>query len=259
MELKEIVVHRVRDIDSVLRSNQKIKLGKYILLRTFGKIKGLNEDRLINKIPFSNSTLQGFTFSSREKTLDFLFYSRYYEPQTTKYLLNKKGRNFIDIGSHIGRFALIGSKVFNKVFAFEANPYNFSVLKKNIHSNNINNILPLNLAVSDSKKNLLLDMPKLNTGATTISKFGKIKTSAVSLDKFLIKNKVPYDKIDLVLIDVEGHEDKVLEGAKNFLSKTSSDLIIECFNPEKIEKMLLPRGYRKKKVLDFYNYLFTKE
>ncbi len=259
MEIKEILQHRARDLDAVLRSNKKIKLARYIFIRSLYKIFSFNEEKLTSYIPSSESSLGSFKFFSRAKTLDFLFYSRYYEPQTTKYLQDNKGRTFIDIGSHIGRFAVIGSKSFKNVFAFEANPFNFKILKNNVLLNNLSNVFFTNLAVSDKKANLMLEMPSLNTGATKISSKGEIKTKAIKLDNFLKKKRLSPLDVDLVLIDVEGHEDKVLNGAKDFLSKTSAKLLIECFDFKKIEKILSQYGYKKKKVFDFYNYLFIKE
>ncbi|PJA71264.1 hypothetical protein CO153_02450 [Candidatus Pacearchaeota archaeon CG_4_9_14_3_um_filter_30_11] len=106
--------HRLRDIDSVLRSNKKIKLFKYILLRTWYKILRRDEKLLKKKIPSSFSKLNKFNFYSRNKTLNFLFYSKYYEPETTEYLLKKSGNNFLDIDSHIGRFTVLGVKKIQK-------------------------------------------------------------------------------------------------------------------------------------------------
>lgn len=258
MHLKEIFIHRLRDFDAAFRSDKKATLFNYILLRTFCKIFGSDENKLTSQIPSSTSSFNRFKFFSREKTLDFLFYSRYYEPETTKYIGQNRGNIFLDVGSHIGRFAVLSSKNFKQVIAFEANPFNFSVLKKNVVSNNIKNVSLVNKALSGKKQALFLEMPQLNTGASKISSSGNIKVLALKLDDYLAQKRLHPREVSLVLMDVEGHEEEILNGAKNFLSQTSSSLIIECFNPNKIEKFLSRYGYKRKKVLDFYNYLFVK-
>ena len=250
--------HRLRDFDSVFRADKKMDLLKYIIIRSWYKILGKDENDLKEMIPDSYSSLKGFRFLSRGRTLDFLFYSKYYEPETTNYLLKNSGRIFLDIGSHIGRFAVLGSKKFKKVFAFEANPKNYEILVKNLKINSIENVTPINLAISNKEKNLLMDMPDLNTGATRISEKGNIKTKSVTLDKFLKKRGISYGEVDFLLIDVEGHEDKVFDGGNKFLKKTNAKIIVECFDIEKIEKQLGKYGYKKKKCFDFYNYLFVK-
>lgn len=258
MKTKEFLIHRLRDFDSIFKSNKKISLLKFVLIRTLYKFLGKNENDLKKIIPESYSYFKGLKFFSRKETLDFLFYSSHYEPETTKYLMGKRGNLFIDIGAHIGRFTLLGSKNFKEVFAFEANLKNYDILLKNIKLNSIKNIHPINLAISDRKKKLFLDMPELNTGATRISENGIIKTQAINLDDFAKSNKIDPEKVSLILIDVEGHEEKVFEGAQKFLSKTKAELIVECFDVKKIEIQLKKYGYQNIKCLDFYNYLFKK-
>ncbi len=260
MKLKEFLLHRFRDVDAVSLSNQKKKLFYYVVKRTGSLMLGRPVANLTNLIPKSESTSKGFKFKSRQGTLDFLFHSRYYEPQTTKYLISKKNADtLIDIGAHIGKFAVISSKTFKKVYAIEANPLNFKSLSENISVNNIKNIAHYNLALSNKVGKVNIGNINDNTGTSKIVENGKgMKVSALTLDKFISKEKIDAKKVSVVLMDVEGHEGLILEGAKSFLSKTSADLIIECFDPKKIESQLSKYGYKKKAVLDFYNYLFTK-
>ena len=57
-----------------------------------------------------------------------------YETKVFNYLL-KKSKNmnfFFDIGAHYGFYSKSLSKNFKKVYAFEANPENFKLLKNNL-------------------------------------------------------------------------------------------------------------------------------
>ena len=56
----------------------------------------------------------------------------------------------IDVGAHIGLFALFASQFCKrgKIFCFEPIKENYELLVENINSNKIKNIIPFNLAVS---------------------------------------------------------------------------------------------------------------
>lgn len=258
MNPKEIFVHRLRDLDSVLRAKKKGKLSIYILFRQFLKLFRINEEKISYLIENNRSDLEGFSFHTREKTLDFLFASKYYEPETTKFIKNNSGEIFIDVGAHIGRFALLASKTNKVVCAIEPHPRNFDSLKKNIELNFLRNVLIENCAASDSNRLLFLDEININTGATRINSKGPIETKAWKLDDLAKKKSLSIKKISMILIDVEGYELEVLKGATEILKKGNANLIIECFDLRKIENYLTQFGYSKKKVLDDYNYLFEK-
>ena len=80
-------------------------------------------------------------------------------------------------------------------------------------------------------------------------KFTKIKVKQDTLDNFVKKNQIP--KIDILKIDTEGHELKVLYGAKKILKKTK---IIQLEILEQKEKF----NKKSEKILKFLNsYGFT--
>ena len=91
MEAKEILIHRLRDFDAVFRSKNKINLLKYVIIRQFIKLFGVDEKKWINMIKKNSLKFLGYNFLTRPKTIDFLFCSRFYEPEFTKFILNKKG------------------------------------------------------------------------------------------------------------------------------------------------------------------------
>lgn len=258
MHSKEFLVHRLRDFDSLKRLDKKCLPTLFIILRQFCKILRINEEKIKKLIKKNKSKFGGFEFFTREKTLDFIFFSKYYEPETTRYIQKQRGKIFVDIGAHIGRFAILGSKNFEKVYAFEPHPENFVQLTKNIKHNKIQKIEAENIGISNEKKVLFMDSLQMNTGAALIKNKGKYRIKTTTLDSFLKKYEISPKKIDLILIDVENLECEVLDGAKNFLEKTKANLIIECFDLKKITKILEKFGYKKIKALDFYNHLFSK-
>ena len=93
--------------------------------------------RLIELIVNFYAKLNNFSFPNKftwKWKLEMLFHN--YEKETTELFkkIIKPGMTVIDIGAHIGYFTRLFSKLVGekgKVFAFEADPINFSFLKRN--------------------------------------------------------------------------------------------------------------------------------
>ena len=259
MKGKEIIIHRIRDFDAALHSKRIMSTLTYVFLRQFCKFFRIDEKKIQSLIKNNVVYLDGYKFRARARTLDFLFISRYYEPETTRFILNLRGNTFIDIGAHIGRYGVLASKNFKKIYAFEPQPSNYQILKQNISTNKIKNVKPINLAVSSKEKTVYMSDLVMNTGAAHLSKKGKIKAKTCTLDKYLGKRVHPGSKeIDLILIDVENHELEVIKGSRRLLKQGNPILIIECLDINKIEWYLFILGYKRIKTLDFYNHVFVK-
>lgn len=149
----------------------------------------------------------------------------------------ESGLTFVDVGAHYGFYSLLIARSIpkSKVIAIEPVDENFEVLKKNIELNKFKNISAYKLAASDKEGIKKLQITEASDSCgfyghplTKTVEVRKIKT--VYLDKFL-KNQ----KVDILKIDVEGHEMVVLEGAKSILKNKNVKLLIE-FNPKTLKK-----------------------
>lgn len=155
--------------------------------------------------------------------------------------IKKQKSNFdnaviMDIGAFDGSTAIQFSKAFPeaKILAFEANPETFPIAQKNCAS--YKNISVLNFAVSDKKETL--DFFVTNNGVSSSlneinvsDKHTKDYNNELNIKTKLSVNAVPLDeyadlgKILLLKIDTQGHELKVIEGAKEILKKTEFVLV----------------------------------
>lgn len=176
-----------------------------------------------------------------------------YEKRTVELAINlmRHGGVFIDIGANWGLFTIILSSFRNvKCIAIEPSPFVFHLLLKNCADNHSNAEL-MHVALSDSNSIVQFYCPKAhNIGASRISKSShtsrhyEIATCTLS---DIIKHK-KLDKIDLIKIDIEGHEYEVLS---QFLKQTHIfplNVIMEFEEPN------LPDGFQ----LDNFLNLFTK-
>ena len=180
----------------------------------------------------------------------------YIERKETEYFkrILKRGDIVVDVGAHIGYYTLIsGARVGKEghVYSFEPNPETFKRLKRNVQLNNLNNISLYNIGLSDKEEFLTLNLPtSINTGTAGITipeNFsGKsLKVKAIPLDKFIEKNNIK--KVDIIKIDVEGAEIKVLKGMMETIRKFKPKIFIEINN-----KKLKAAGFSKEEV---YNLL----
>ena len=158
---------------------------------------------------------------------DFVSINQSYEEDISEWF-DYSGDVFLDIGAYIGRYSIILSPRFNRVYAFEPARETNQRLNKNIWLNNIPNIIQCMVALLDEDREMMLNIkysPGTNSLDNTVNFLRHSKIKAVRLDSFHI-----YGKIDLIKIDVEGAEKEVLKGGKQTIMKHNPRLIIEVKN-----------------------------
>lgn len=134
-----------------------------------------------------------------------LFKGIYEEVQTKLFTrVVKKGDIVIDIGANIGYYSLLASKLVGeegKVYAFEPEPKNFGLLKRNIELNGARNIIPVQAIVADRAGRGKLFLCNHNPGghSTVIKSKQFIEVESVRLNDFLFDKRC-----DVVKMDIEG-------------------------------------------------------
>ena len=139
----------------------------------------------------------------------------------------KVGDNVVDLGANVGYFTLILAKLVGptgKVFAFEPDPRNLTLLKKNIEYNNYKNVIIVPKAVSDVNDKCTLYVSQKTFGQNRIYKPEKtknqnyipMKSETIRLDDFFKTNNL-LDKISFIKMDIEGAEFLALSGMKEIL------------------------------------------
>jgi FkbM family methyltransferase len=146
---------------------------------------------------------------------------------------NNKDRNHaLDIGANIGFMtAYFGSK-WKKVTSFEPTPSTFDCLKKNCSRSNI---VLKNLALSDLEGELLFavggksEINQIISDKKYLKKhWSSIIVPAASLDSLNLQ------EVDVIKIDVEGHELSVIKGAEKTIKQSRPLIIIEISFENKI-------------------------
>ena len=123
----------------------------------------------------------------------------------------------IDIGGHIGLFALYASLNCPsvKIISIEPYPQNFSLLVENLKNNKLDKLIIINKAISKSEKIISLFLDSLDDAAHSIYGKGKksIKIKATTLGQIMKENQI--EKCNILKMDCEGAEFEIIESLTN--------------------------------------------
>jgi FkbM family methyltransferase len=158
-----------------------------------------------------------------------------WEPHITKFTKSYNAlyniQNIIDVGANFGYHTLLFSQQCSKnVYAFEPQIQNFKLLEENIRTNSIKNVILSNYACGDC--NCEIKMPifygnsTLNMGDITPN-LDCINNNYSTTQSILLDEINFPSKIDLIKLDVQGWEKKVLIGAVKLLKTHKPTLIVE--------------------------------
>jgi FkbM family methyltransferase len=162
----------------------------------------------------------------------------------------------VEVGANIGIYAVPLAKKVRKVIAFEPHPKTAEILERTIKLNSLNNLVLIKRPVADSKRNVLFGLAAspMDSGINASKKIETIiNIEGIDLDAALIIE----NRVDWLLIDVEGFEVDVLKGASNILQKYHPKIIIEIasYNLKSVNVILTVEGYLLKPL--FRNYYFA--
>jgi FkbM family methyltransferase len=150
-----------------------------------------------------------------------------FEPFETEILLNelRPGDSVIDVGANVGYYTLLFARRVGdhgRVFAFEPDPANFELLRRNVEANGYENVVLVPLAVTDRCTRARLYLSDSNKGDHRIydpadgRPFVEVET--VTLDQYF----EGYDgSIDLIKMDIQGAEFAAAQGMRALLDRQS--------------------------------------
>jgi FkbM family methyltransferase len=164
-----------------------------------------------------------------------------YEPAKVAALqrLLEPGMTFVDAGSNKGDFALIAARVMNdsgRVLAFEPSPENCRWIHKSIELNGYRCIELHELALSDADGRERLYLGDRSGWHSLVEREAaegaadSIEVEARTLDSAL-SGAAP----DVLKVDVEGAELRVLAGAKRTLTDTRLSAVLIDVHPDRVD------------------------
>jgi FkbM family methyltransferase len=178
----------------------------------------------------------GLTYTLRPGTEDLGYVFPGHKHAVHGWFDPRPGEVVIDVGAHLGSYSLEAARVGAVVVSIEADPRTFAQLTANIRVNHLEGrIRALHLAAGNAEgETTIYAMAGPFTGIssldpTWLTRHGAAAPAPVTvpmrrLDTILEDLRLP--QVDWLLIDVEGSEEHVLEGASDTLRQTRM-LIIE--------------------------------
>ncbi len=157
-----------------------------------------------------------------------------FQTDLTRFLV-RPGQTVVDVGAMIGYYTLIcarrvGSR--GRVFAFEPDPDNFEILRRNIKINGLSNVVSEQFAASDRSGPSQLYRSWDNNGDHRSFDVGDgrkvVEVQAIELDEYFRERA---DLVDLVKLDVQGHEWAVVRGMSSLLKRNEQVLVMTEYSP----------------------------
>lgn len=142
-------------------------------------------------------------------------------------LNNDNVKVFYDVGANTGYHSIIMAAQGIKVLSFEPNNFCFNRYNKMFSVNSFEENW-INKGVGDENGKLFLNYNENETYLGFLSNekmenFNSVKVDVITLDGFSNDESLP----ELIKIDTEGHELKVLQGAQNIINKKKPYIIFE--------------------------------
>jgi FkbM family methyltransferase len=158
-----------------------------------------------------------------------------WEPQTTRLLLHFAGRakNAVIGGGYIGDHAVLVARAMQArggvCHAFEPNPESAGLMRRNAGNNNVTNLTVRELGLwneDDSHLVLVGDDSHAHPVPVKASDDAE-KFTTVTLDSYGRAQGV--ERLDLLMLDIEGGEQAALEGAAGFLGRPKGEAPVVVF------------------------------
>jgi len=130
----------------------------------------------------------------------------------------RPGDNVLDAGAAVGDFSLLAAEAVGssgQIVSLEPNPYYYSILTENIRVNELNNCIPLPLALSSKTG--------MNSVCVSLESGRRIEAHSITITDLLRLTALPH--FDVVKLDIEGGEEPIFHDT-SWLS-TVRELVLE--------------------------------
>lgn len=175
---------------------------------------------------------------------------RAYEPEKAASLRAalRPGMTFVDVGGNKGDFALLAARLLGgdgRVLCVEPEPENASWIRKSATRNRYETIEVIAAALADRDGEDTLFLGAKSGWHTLVAgdaHVGAVTVPIRTLDSLLRERGI--ERVDVVKIDVEGGEDRVLRGAADALSGEHPMTLLLDLHPPRVDVVAIAETLR---------------
>lgn len=166
----------------------------------------------------------------------------------------------VDLGAHDGYFSVVAAQLVGdhgRVIAVEPQSRVLPILRENLSLNDLANVSVVPAAVGNSESSGMLHLsPGYNPGGSSFTRMSRFKwrTETVVLRPLeVILSEQGVDRVDLLKLDIEGHEYEAILGSPQvFRQQRVGTVVLELhaeqtrrrgLDPQKVEAFLGECGY----------------
>lgn len=203
-------------------------LGQWRLANAYWQRRQLDyESRLTVKM--AGGARHNLDIADRMQALALL--TRRYAPELHRFILRNLPDDgvFVDVGANVGLVAIPVARKRRdaRVLCIEPEPENMRHLRYNLALNGLGSVMCEQVALDDKT-----GVGRLAVGGDSGSGYlgcdGKLTVTTVTLDELCKRYRI--DKIDVMKIDVEGNEPRVIDGARNLLEAGAVRCVVTEIN-----------------------------
>ncbi len=165
-----------------------------------------------------------------------------YEPQVMNVLSRvvQPADVCVDIGANIGILALLMARLAfdGTVYAFEPGDTSYAYLAQNVETAHAANVVAAQMGVYDITGTLELQVAQSHPGGAYISQTAAHEASSEKIHVTRLDDwaeTLELTHVDVIKLDIEGAELRVIEGARRTLERFRPFLVVEC-NPVALER-----------------------
>jgi FkbM family methyltransferase len=162
-----------------------------------------------------------------------------YEPEVTSAVRRhlRPGQCFVDVGASFGYFATLAGSIVGpqgRLIAFEPGPQNQSMLLLNLSSNGVGSPEVHQMALSSEAGFVLYSYSGSNGFITPFTGDPAELANRTLVRTSTLDTMLAHHAIDMIKIDVEGAEGRVLKGGESVLRRDHPIILME-FSPPSLE------------------------
>jgi FkbM family methyltransferase len=176
--------------------------------------------------------------------------------------LVKPDDSVIDIGANVGVYTKILSELAGPdghVYSIEPFPSTFEILCYIVNKLHLDNVEPINIAISDSEAIVTMALPQDSSGAEIHYRASIVKDHTNTENEITNIQAITIDSrfltapgaISFIKCDVEGHELACIKGATKFLAQSKAAWLIEISGDPDDTDSAADRVFKILKVQDY--------